>query len=324
MKSIVIIPLIVAALQTVNAQNTASKADDMARIVLSTYVSPSLDLPDAVRTLLESKLSQIATSQGMGGASASPRFMITANVVQTNKDVTPTAPPQVAMQLDATLFVADFQTKTKYAATTLSLKGVGQNDNKAFMEAIKQINPNNPKVRQFVDMGKTKILEYYNTQCDFILKRAQTLVAQNKFEEALFELTSVPEVCKECYDKAMDASGPVYKAYIDRTCEIKLNEAKNAFNASPDYLGAEKAGAALSQIDPQAACYKEAQAYADVIKEKIQALEKRDWDFKMKAFDTSVEVEKQRIEAYRQVGIAYGENQPKTQVISDPRDWLFR
>jgi len=310
------------------AQNTASKADDMGRLSLSTMLSNkySSDMSDAAKNMLGNKLSQIATQNGLGGNSVDPRFIISANVIQLNKEITATAPPMVAMNLEVTLYIADYQTKTKFTSTSVSVKGVGTNDTKAYIEALKQLNPQNAAIKQFVDVGKTKIIEYYNSQCDFLLKDAQSLASQNKYELAIYKLTLIPDVCKSCYDKAMDAVAPVYKKFMERNCVRLLAEAKASFAASPDFVGADNARVSLAQIDPEADCFKQAQVFTDSVKAKVLRDQKRDWDFAMKSFDSGVELEKQKIQAYKEVGVAYGNNQPKqTTTIGfvDPKDWLF-
>ena len=320
-----LVPLLLLA-QWTFAQNNASKADDISRIALNTYIPErtAASLPNPVRNYLENKLSQIASSNGLGGSSSNPRFIITSNVNVVSKDITSSAPAMTSLALDVTLYIGDFQTRTKYASTSLSVKGVGQNESKAYIEALKQINPNSPAIRQFIDQGKTKIIEYYNANCDFLLKEAQALAAQNKYEEAIYKLMSVPDVCKDCYDKAMDAVAPVYKKYIDKTCLMRLSDARNVFHASPNFAGAENARISLSQIDPEASCYGEAKAFTDSVRTRILKTEKRDWDFMMKRYDMDADLRQQRIQAMKEVGVAYGNNQPQQQLIQARRDdWLY-
>ncbi|MCX7985710.1 MAG: hypothetical protein N2662_02080 [Bacteroidales bacterium] len=299
------------------AQNYESKADDYARIALHAYVPVISGMPDAARNMLRSKLEQIATQTGAGGNAVNPRFIITANVTVLSKDITATAPPMTALTLEVTFFIGDAQTKTKYASASIQAKGVGSNETKAYIECLKNIKPTAPELKNMVETGKRKIIEYYNSQCDFILKKAESLASQNRYEEALFELMSVPDVCKDCYHNALSAVGPIYKKYADKACNEKLNAAKATWAGQPNSDGAKKVAQILSGIDPEAACIPDVNAFVEEVKTKILELEKRDWDFQMKVFDSAVELEKQRIEAARQVGIAFGNNQPEQQINID-------
>lgn len=315
MKKLSIILLSVFAFAVMaKAQNNEAKADDYARIALHSAVPNIADMPEAAKKMLKNKLDQVATNTGAGGSAKNPRFIITANVSVLTKDITPTAPPMTAITLDITIFVGDAQTMTKYSSASIQAKGVGTNETKAYIEAIKQIRANSPELKNAVETGKRKIIEYYNSQCDFIIKKAETLASQSKFEEAIFELSSVPDVCKDCYNKTMNAVGPIYKKYIDKACKEKLNAAKGVWAGAQNWDGAQQVSQILGTVDPEAACINEVQDFIAEVKQKIKEMDQRDWDFKMKVFDTSVELEKQRIEAARQVGIAFGENQPDTEV----------
>jgi len=292
-----------------NAQNKAGKVDYLGRIVLNSFVSDQIEgLPSSAKKMLSNKLSQIATKNGVGGSALNPRFIITPNITVSTKDLTATSPPMTALTLEVTLYIGDGIEGTKFASESIEVKGVGVNETKAYIAAIKQIKSANPIIQDFVITGKTKIVEYYNSRCDFIIKEAQTLVAQNEFEAAILKLTSVPEVCKECFDKCMDAIVPIYKKKIDRDCKMKLQEAQGIWNASQDMEAAERAGAILSTIEPEASCFSEVKTLSNKIAIKVKQIDAREWKYILK----EQAQESERIKAYRDIGVAYGNNQPKT------------
>lgn len=299
------------------AQNTAGKLEDMGRICIAAYVPQQIDkMPDAARSMLANKLSQVVTQGGMGGSAMNERFIITANITVLSKDLTATAPPMTALGLEITFYVGDGIEGTKFASKSVSVKGVGTNETKAYIEAIKQIKPSDPSLASFLEEGKTKIITYYNTKCDFIIKEAQTLASQNMFEEAIFKLTSVPDVCKACFDKCMTAVGPMYQKKIDRDCKVKLNEATNVWNTSQDATAASSAGEILSSVEPTAACFGEIKALAAKIQKRVIEIDKREWNYTLKAQQQTSEM----IKAYRDVGVAYGNGQPKS-VTYNVRGW---
>ncbi len=320
-KTILILGMLVANLFCF-AQNSGGKTDDIGRISLTPIMPDQLgSITPAALKMLENKLGQIATQNGLGG-SANKRFIITANVTELSKDVTPTAPPMIAYTLDVTIYVGDVMTRTKYGSTNVQVKGVDVNETKAYISALKNIKPNSPELQSFLDKTKGKIIEYYNSQCDFIIKDAQALAAQNKYEEAIYRLTSVPDVCKDCYEKASDAVAPVYKKYIDKQCTRLLSDAKNVWQANQSVEGANAAAAFLSGIDPDAACFKDVEAFTATVGKRVKELDQRDWDFKLKQQQDGVDVQKLQVEAYRQVGIAYGTNQQPNSTIFTDR-WLY-
>jgi hypothetical protein len=308
MKSIILSILIVVGCN-IYAQNTAGKSDDMARITLAAYVPQQIsNMPEAARSMLANKLSQIVTQNGMGGSASNQRFIITANINVMSKDITPTAPPMQAFTLDVTLYIGDGIDGTKFASISTTVKGVGENETKAYISALKNLKTTDPNYQAFIEKGKTKIVEYYNSKCDFIVKEAQTLASQNKYEEAIYKLTSVPEVCKTCYDKCMDAVAPIYKLQIDRQCKLKLAEASNLWAANQTVDAGNTAGEILSTIDPSAACFAEVKTLSSKIAARVKELDAREWNYTLK----EQAQESERIKAYRDVGVAYGNGQPKS------------
>lgn len=303
------------------AQNKAGKLDDLGRVVLNSYISSDVgDMSSSAKKMLSNKLGQIVTKNGIGGSSLNPQFIITPAVIVMSKDLTSTAPPMTALVLDVTLYIGDGIEGTKFASTSIQVKGVGTNETKAYISALKGINSKNSDIADFIVEGKTKIMEYYNTKCDFIIKEAKVLEDANQYDAAILKLSSVPDVCKECYEKCLDAIGPIYQKQIDRECTIKLAEAKNHWSAAQDEAAAKAASKHLAKIDPEAACYEEAQALAGQIGKKVKELNDREWDFEMKKYEDGVDIAKQRIAAAKAVGVAYGNNQPKA-VTYNTKGW---
>lgn len=312
MKSIFLIILIVLGFGTYG-QNTAGKSDDVARIVLSSYVPQQIEnMPEAARSTLANKLSQIVAQNGIGSNDLNERFILTANINVLSKDITPTAPPMQAFTLDISLYIGDGIEGTKFASFSTTVKGVGENETKAYISALKTLKTNDPRYQAFIESGKSKIVEYYNSKCDFIIKDAQILGSQSQYDEAIYKLSSVPEVCKGCYDKCMDAVAPIYKLQIDKACRASLADATNSWNTNQDASGALEASEYLAQIDPNASCFKEAQAFSNKIAKRIFENEKKEWSFKMKEYQDDLDVRKQTINAARDIGVAYGKGQPKT------------
>ncbi len=299
------------------AQNNQGKAADAVRIALASVISDQIEgLTPSAQSNLQNKLNQIATKNGMGGSSLINRFIITANVVVLTKDITATAPPLQAYTLEVTLYIGDGIEGTLFSSTSVTLKGVGETETKAYMAALKNLKVDDPKYQSFIEQGKNKIIAYYNSKCDFILKEAEMLAGQNEFDAAISKLVGIPEVCKECYDKALTAVQPIYQKKIDRECKIKLQEAQGIWNAGQDMTSAENAGAILSTIEPDASCFSEVQALNKKIADKIKQIDDREWKYILKEQAQKSE----RIEAYRAIGVAYGNNQPKT-VTYNTRGW---
>ena len=319
MKKIIVILFLIFSATNSNAQ---VKLDDFGRVVLNTYLPDNIAIPAEAKNLLLTKLNQITSNNGMSGSQANPRFVITVNVNLGTKDIIAGPPQMIAQNIDITFFVGDAVTNTIFSNTTLSLKGVGTNENKAFIDALKTINPKNKEVLAFLEEGKTKIINYYSTNCDFIIKDAQTLVKQEKYDEAIYQLSLVPDVCTDCYFKCLDTLTQIYQQKIDADCKVKFNEAKVTWTAAQTPNGAEKAGDILSAINPMANCQKDVTAFIKVIDAKLKADEKARWQFKMKQYADKIAMQKEKVRIAEEKGKRddnYRENQSQRDAISQEK-----
>lgn len=285
-------------------------------ISLAAYVPAQVEgIPASAKKMLLNRLTQIITKNGISNNVYNSRFVLAPNIDVVSKDITPTAPPKTALNLNVTLYIGDGISGTLFASQSIELKGVGTNENKAYIAAIKRLSPKNADVLAFVETGKEKIIEYYNNNCSNIIKQASALEAQNQFEEALILLTNVPEA-STCFNKVKAKIGALYKKAIDRDCKQKLAEASAIWAANQDIDAANEAGAILSTVEPQGSCYGQVKSLYAKIAARVKDLSDRDWKYQLKVLD----LKKSAIKAARDVGVAYGKNQPKS-VTYNVRGW---
>lgn len=304
------------------SQNNLGSADDLDRIAIDVLVPPQVeDIPDQAQALLENKLMEVAVKNGLGGSGPSPRFALTAKMVALTKDVTPTVPSMEAYTFQIYLYIVDVVDQIVVSTTSMSSKGAGTNKNKAYLSGLRPINMNNQELERFMKTGKQKIIEYYNSRCDFVIAKAKALQSQNQFQAAIAALSGIPEVCKDCYMKALKEIGPIYQDYIDHDCQVFTNMAASIWASNPTSAGAADAGKVLCLIDPDSKCYPETKSLIAKMEAKVQKDEIRDWKFMERVWGDQVALEKLRIKAYRDIGVAFGNNQQPTynNIL-----WVFR
>ncbi|WP_103865081.1 hypothetical protein [Aquimarina sp. I32.4] len=285
-------------------------------ISLAAYVPRQVEgIPSSARNMLVNRLTQVITKNGISDNVYNARFILAPNISVLSKDITATAPPKTALNLNVTLYIGDGISGNLFASQSIELKGVGTNENKAYISAIKRLNPKNPEIIEFVEKGKQKIIEYYNKNCNQVLKKATALEAQNQFKQALAVLTNVPE-SSTCFNKIKSKIASLYKKSIDRDCKQKLAEASAIWTANQDINAANEAGAILSTVEPQGACYGQVKSLYTKIATRVKNLSDRDWNYQLKVLDLN----KTAIRAARDVGVAYGKNQPNN-VKYNVKDW---
>lgn len=309
-----ILTIVAVTLALVCISQESVKMDDVGRIVLNSYIPEELGLPAQASSLLENKLNQITTFYGLGGNSIDERFILMSVINILSKDIIAGPPQLIALNFEVSFYVGDAIDNKLFSNGSVSLKGVGKNPNEALINGIKSINQKNPVIADLVKEGKDKIVAYYESNCDLIITKAKALEAQEQYDEAIFNLVTIPEVCKECFTKCMDASGSIYQKKIDRAGLEKFNEAKNLWAVAQNKTNAFKIADILSGINPNASCIGEVDKMVKNINAKLRDDERKEWEWKMKVYNDNLEAQKftresefelrkSKIEAYRQIGV---------------------
>lgn len=285
------------------------------KIVLSVVVEDfPEDFPPTARVQITNKFQRILTSKGISSVNFMNRFALDVVATPLTKDVIPGPPAMIAQNIDFSFYIVDNIDKKVFASSSVSTKGVGTNEDKAYLDAIKRLNLNNKGIEEMIESGKEKILAYYNSELETIVAQAKTLSGMKRYEEALYMLSLIPSMCEK-YDKVLELALVVYQQYLDQQCVENLALAKTAWMSEQNSEGAKNAAEYLSQIYPDAACYSDAEELYKEIKAKVLD----DWNFEMKQYQDGIDLEKQKIDAWKEVGIAYGEHQ---QPISNTITWL--
>ncbi len=278
-------------------QSGFGQTDDMGRISIAAIVPDEAGLKGAARSNLQNRMMQIATMNGLGATQERAQFAMVPMISIISQDVTPTAPPQVALNLELSLYIVDVVSQNIFSQVTVNLRGVDRSEEAAYNQAINNIRPRQGQYRGFIETGKQKIIEYYNSECDKIISTAQALAGQQQYGEALFLLMSVPDVSRQCYHMCMELSIDIYEQYANQKCEELLSAARAAW-ASKDLNEARNN---LGQITPDMDCYPQAEELVEHITATVEAEGASAWDFKMQQYEDDVDMQRLKIEAGRDV-----------------------
>lgn len=297
-----------------------SSSLEISEISLTAYIPEQTEyVPEYTKSLLKSKLNQMITESGVTGDVFDPRFIIAPKITVLTKDLTATAPSMTALNLEFTLFFGDGISGTLFSSKTFNLKGVGTNENKAYMNAVRKLNPNRRDIQNFIKEGKIKVLDYYNINCETIIKNAEAMASENKYKEALSILASIPKACS-CYDNVQYSIRPIYTEMINLDCQKKLSEAKGIWGANQDFDSANKAAGVLATIEPNASCFDEVKDFYQKIERKVlvkQYLDRQLY-YKLKVLD----LKRTAIQAARDVNVAYYNNR-RRYIIYKIRRWYY-
>lgn len=271
------------------------------------------NVPEQTQSYLLNRLQGVLSANGVNVDPSMTRFFIAGRFSHVSEDVVPGPPMQTAIHTNLTLYIGDNQNKTIYASTTLDLRGVGTSLHRAYINALRTVNANNPAIRQFISAGRKKIVSFYDANYPQIISRAERAASQHRNDEALWLLNQIPECCKG-YDEAASASSRYFQSYINQLGMALLKRAQGAWASGHNEAAANQAFFYLEQINPESNAF----AAARKLAAEISASVKSDRDFQLrKTHDDVVDLEKRRIQAAADVGVAFGNGQqPSTTHIT--------
>ena len=218
---------------------------------ISVYAADNVEnIPQGAKAMLENKLTQLLTRNGIAGLDYMGQFVLTVTTTPLDKDVIPGPPMKISEKMEMNLYIVDAYAKTIFSSTSMTVKGLGETENKCYLNAISRMPLQNATIAQFVEEGKNKIIEYYDHEGEAIIKKAQYLAGQKSYEEAMYWVSLIPQQSKH-YDAALKAGMDIYQAYVDNQCNINLAAARQAWAAEQNSVGAAKAGEYLANIMPE-------------------------------------------------------------------------
>lgn len=287
----------------------AQSSSDIGKIALSVIMPENVDGLDVSQlSKMETKITQIVSSTGLAASGYNNNFVIYPKFAIYDSSVVEGGMQNITVvTCELSLFIKQVDNNIIFATISKSLKGSGKNKNTAITNAISKIPTNDQQFKLFVVTGKDKIIAYYETKCQDIITKSESLVKMQDYEQALGLLMTVPEEVS-CYSKVQEKSIEAYKTYQNQKCKVQIQEAKTQL-ASNNYNYALQI---LSQIDPSTSCFKESQTLVTNLATKVDAEEKKQWDLKMKIYNDNVELEKNRINAVKDIAVAYYKSKPTT------------
>ena len=307
---------------------TTAMAQNYGQIAINVVVPQMPNIPEEARTALETKMQQVATQYGLASNGLTDRFVMTAKVNVTSKDVTPTTPVKVSQKIEVTLFIGDVIDNKVYESVALNVAGIGQSEAQSMIKAFNQIKTSNPLLKVLVEKAERKIAEYYSNNCQFILTEANTLAQQQKYDAAIAKLMAVPNVCKECYEQCMAKAVEVYQKKIDENGALLVQQARNKWLVTRDYSAAKESLAILATIAPQSKAQKDANSLISEINTHLRNIEamaeerrKQEWEFALKQYNDHIKTQHKLIDAAREIGLAYANNQPRTITYNNFISW---
>ena len=282
-----------------------------AQIMLSPVFDASIGgLTENNMSIVEGRLRSIISSLGMESGYGG-RFVLACKVAALQREVTGT---KLVQHLEVSFAVGDNVANACFGSTTCEVYGIGETEGLAMTSALKNIR-SNPQLKSIIAEAKERIISYYEQNCSGILHKSQGLVTAQEWEQALWELTAIPQEVS-CYHDALDMMENIYEAHLNHDARQILNQAQAIWAADPNPgWGAEEAMRMLSQINTSADCYPQAQALMRKIEARVKGVTDRRYNdavaMEKARMNARLAVEKARLRCMRDVAVAYAKSRPK-------------
>jgi hypothetical protein len=229
----------------------AQGTNDVGKIALSVIIPNDVTElnSSAAKSRVETKIKQIVAEAGLGASGYDQSFMIYPNFAILQTDVVETGMQNLTkVTAELSLFIKQSENNILFASTSKRLVGTGKTKSDAVLDAIQKMPVRDAELIVFIEVGKEKIIQYYQQRCDDIIMKSDALVKRQEYEEAMMLLLSVPEEVSTCYQKVIPKTVAVYNAYQSKIFAEQMQSAKAKF-AAKDYKGALDI---LSKMNPAA------------------------------------------------------------------------
>ncbi len=290
--------ILVLSLSLTALFNTACAQDmgsEFGKLILTPQIIEADKLPSESVSALIRKLDQIISKSGAVAREFGAGYLLTAEIGIGTRDFIAGPPKMMAQNIELALHVGDANKGISFSAITISLRGVGTNENKCLLEALKSISPGDSEIQECIQKGKAAIIEYYKSNCSKLIDEANNKAQLGQHDEAIYKLSLIPDACSECYSSALDACQMVYQAKVNLEGAQNLQAAKSEWSADPTETGAARASESLKKISPYSTSFEEAQRLSNSIRKKFEAQEEAEWSFKLKQYEDAMHLKREEL-----------------------------
>lgn len=276
-----------------------------AQIMLSPIIDSTIKgLNENNVSIAEGRLRNVISSLGMESGYGG-RFVLACRIAALQTESTG---QKLIQKLEVSFAVGDNFSNICFGSTSTEVVGVGASEEQAMTSSIRNIK-STPQLKKIIAEAKERIIDYYEKNGPAIIKKAQGLVTAQQWEEALYELTAIPEECS-CYPQALSMMEKVYAAHLNHDAAQILAQAQAMWSADPNPgATAQQAMQLLGQINTSAACYPQAQALMKKIEARVKNVTDREYAdakaMEKARLNAATAVAKARISACRDVAVAY-------------------
>ena len=221
------------------AQKRAELGFDLDSLVASRGVKLSIvmpkvqgDITEEVSKRMAIKMLRMASQNGMSGLGTNPNFVLGAEISQTGRAATGTAPQKMTVQYELTFKVMNAINGDVYGTSMQEVQGVGNSFEEANLNAAKEIK-NTPQIQKFLQAANDRILKWYNENLHVLKNQIGKAEGEGNYELALALLNSIPEQSTS-YHYVGEKQSALLKGLLHKRATDMLAEMESVLASSGD------------------------------------------------------------------------------------------
>lgn len=223
------------------------------------------------------KMLEMATQNGISGMGNNPTFVLGAEIAQTEKEATGTAPQKMIVKYALTYKVMNTITGDVYATTKQEITGVGRSFEEATTRAVRQVE-NTTQIQQMLSTASDRIISWYNDNLGELKRMVDGAVGNGNFSLALALVESVPEQAKVAAEYASQRQPELFNEWKHKIASENLSALQAAIASAGEEFDP-SIGAYFNLIPSDSPEYAQAQSlyskYQEELKQRRAELEEK-------------------------------------------------
>ena len=157
-----IIALLLCCLPLLAAAQTAEPAAEESlaeKIIIIPHVAITSDVPDYAKSLMLDKMKQALLKQGIMDQSDRSRYVLTVRSNILDEGMTESVPAKAYVKVAFSFYIGDVDSGILFATQSMTKKGVADDKDKAYLQAVKAIQSGDPAFKKLIEEAKVRIVE---------------------------------------------------------------------------------------------------------------------------------------------------------------------
>ncbi len=191
------------------------------------------DITESVADRISMKMLEIAAQNGISGLGTNPSIMLGAEINQTGRTATGTAPQKMSVQYEMLFKVMNAATGDVYGVTKQEVMGVGNSFEEASLNAVNGIK-NTAEMQNFLKTAGDRVVNWYDANVAVLKNEVAKAEAEGNFAYALALLGSVPEQATAAYKYVSEKQPKTLAAMLHKQAADLLGEMEAVLASSND------------------------------------------------------------------------------------------